>query len=103
MEEISKILIVGVWITSGVLLFTPYEAVLETILALLLFAAVLLGFFLHPRRDVFYVRTTVRLSDADRNQTLEHDFLAGKVALVRLWLLFLPPIFGASFSSDFFR
>jgi len=93
MEEISKILIVGVWITSGVLLFTPYEAVLETILALLLFAAVLLGFFLHPRRDVFYVRTTVRLSDADRNQTLEHDFLAGKVALVRLWLLFLPPHF----------
>jgi hypothetical protein len=84
MEDISKILIVAFWITAGVLLFTSYEAVLETILALLLFAAVLLGFFLHPRRDAFYVRTTVRLSDADRNQTLEHDFLALKVELERL-------------------
>jgi hypothetical protein len=97
MEEISKILIVGVWITAGVLLFTPYEAVLETILALLLFAAVLLGFFLQPRRDVFYVRTTVLLSDADRNQTLEHDFLAVKVELVRLWLLFLPTFLALAF------
>jgi hypothetical protein len=45
----------------------------------------LTGFLPAPRRDVFYVRTTVRLSDADRNQTLEHDFLAVKVELVRLW------------------
>ena len=84
MEEISKILIVAAWITAGVLLFTPHEAVLETILAVLLIATVLLGFFLHARRDVFYVRTTVGLSDADRNQTLEHDFLAVKAELVRL-------------------
>jgi hypothetical protein len=97
MEEISKILIVGVWITAGVLLFTPYEAVLETILALVLFAAVVLVFFLHPSRDVFYVRTTARLSDADRNQTLEHDFLAVKVELVRLWLLFLPTFLALAF------
>jgi hypothetical protein len=97
MEEISKILIVGIWITAGVLLFTPYEAVLETILALLLIAAVVLGFCLHPRRDVFYVRTTVRLSDADRNHTLEHDFLAVKVELVRLWLLFLPTFLALAF------
>jgi hypothetical protein len=97
MEDISKILIVAVWITAGVLLFTPYEAVLETALALLLIAAVVLGFLLHPRRDVFYVRTTVRLSDADRNQALEHDLLAVKVELVRLWLLFVPTFLAVAF------
>jgi len=97
MEEISKLLIVAVWITFGVFLFTPYEAVLETILAFLLMAAVVLGFCLHPRRDIFYVRTTVRLKDADRNQTLEHDFLAVKVELVRLWLLFLPTSLALAF------
>jgi hypothetical protein len=97
MEEISKILIVAVWITAGVLLFTPYEAVLETILALLLIAAVIAGFLLHPRKDVFYVRTTVRLSDADQNQTLEHDLLAVKIELMRLWLLFVPTFLALAF------
>jgi hypothetical protein len=42
-KKISKILIVGVWITAGVSLFTPYEAVLETILALLLIEALRLS------------------------------------------------------------
>jgi hypothetical protein len=52
--------------------------------------AVVAGFLMHPRREVFYVRTAVPLIDADRNQFLEHDLLAVRVELVRLWLLFLP-------------
>lgn len=59
-------------------------------IALVIFAAAVVGFLIHPRRDVFYVRTVVRLTDLDRNQALEHDFLAVRVELVRLWLLFLP-------------
>jgi hypothetical protein len=67
---ISKVLLVGVAMLAAVLLFTPYEAVLEGVIAILFVAAVVLGFLLHPRKEVFYLRTTVRLSDADGNWAL---------------------------------
>lgn len=54
--------------------------------------AVVAGFLMHPRREVFYVRTAVPLLDPERNQFLEHDFLAVRVELVRLWLLFVPTV-----------
>jgi hypothetical protein len=41
-------------ILAGALLFTPYEAVLEGVIALAMVTAVLVGFLMHPRRDVFY-------------------------------------------------
>lgn len=75
---------------AALLLFTPSEAYLEGIIALGMVAAAVVGFLMYPRREVFYVRTTVRLIDPDRNQTLERDFLAVRVELVRLWLLFVP-------------
>jgi hypothetical protein len=89
MEEISRILLIGVAILAGILLFTPYESVLEGVVALVIVAAVVLGFFLHPRKEVFYVHTAVRLRNPDGNQALERDYLAVKVELVRLWVLFL--------------
>ena len=46
---------------------------------------------------MFYVRTTVRLCDADGNLALEHDYLAVKVELARLWLLFLPTFLAVGF------
>ena len=79
-------------ILAGALLFTPYEAVLEGVIALAMVTAVLVGFLMHPRRDVFYVRTAVQLIDADRNRSIERDFLAVRVELVRLWLLFVPTV-----------
>jgi hypothetical protein len=39
----------------------------------------------------------VRLIDADRNQALEQDFLAVKVELARLWLLFVPTFLAVAF------
>jgi hypothetical protein len=60
---------------AAALLFTPLEAYLEGTLALGIVAAAVVGFLIHPRREVFYVRTTVRLVDPDRNQGLDHDFL----------------------------
>ena len=75
---------------AGVLLFTPYEAFLEGAIALAIIVAALAGFLMHPRREVYYVRTTVQIIDADRRSALEHDFLAVRVELVRLWLLFVP-------------
>src|SRR5277367_160921 len=97
MEDISKVLVVCVFIIAGVLLFTPYEAVLEGVIAILLVAAVVLGFLLHPRKELFYVRTTLRLSDPDGNQALEREYLAVRVELARLWLLFLPTLLAVGF------
>lgn len=88
--ELTKPVIVVVGILAGVLLFTPYEAFLEGVLALAIVVAAVVGFLMHPRREVFYVRTTVRLIDPDRQQTLEHDFLAVRAEPERLWLLFVP-------------
>ena len=74
---------------AGVLLFTPYEAYLEGVIAFAIIIAAVVGFLMHPRREVLYVRTSVRLIDPDRRQALEHDLLAVKVELVRLWVLFV--------------
>jgi len=82
---------------AGVLLFTPLEAVLEGSLAFVMVVGVAAGFLMHPRRDVFYVRTTVRLVNPDRQQILERDFLAVRVELVRLWLLFVPTVLAVAF------
>jgi hypothetical protein len=55
------------------------------------------GFLSAPRRDVFYVRATLRCPDLDGNLSLEHDQLAVKVELARLWLLFLPRSLAVAF------
>jgi hypothetical protein len=88
--ELSRPVIAVVAILAGALLFTPYEALLEGVIALAIVMAAVVGFFLHPRREVYYVRTAVRLIEPDRRQVLERDFLAVRVELVRLWLLFVP-------------
>lgn len=88
--DLWKPALLAVVVLAGVLLFTPYEAILEGAIASAIVATVVVGFIMHPRREVFYVRTAVRLVDPDRNQTLEQDFLAVRVELVRLWLLFIP-------------
>ncbi|HKW57840.1 MAG TPA: hypothetical protein VJN42_10825 [Candidatus Acidoferrum sp.] len=91
MELAWPVLVVCI-VLSGALLFTPYEAIFEGVVALLMVTAVAVGFLMHPRRETFYVRTAVRGVDSDRNQFLEHDSLAVRVELVRLWLLFVPTV-----------
>ncbi|MGC1415646.1 MAG: hypothetical protein WA817_10210 [Candidatus Acidiferrum sp.] len=83
-------MLVVVTILAAVFLFTPYEVFLEGGMALAIVLAAVVGFLMHPRREVYYVRTAVRLIDPDRRPLLEHDFLAVRVELVRLWLLFVP-------------
>jgi len=75
---------------AALLLLTPVEPYLEGLIAIGMVAIAVAGFFMYPRREVFYVRTSLRLVDADRNKTLERDFLAVRVQLARLWLLFVP-------------
>ena len=97
MEDISKVLLLGIAMLAAVLLFTPYEAIFEGVIAIIFVALVVLGFLLHPRREVFHVRTAVRLSDPDGNQAIEQDYLAVKVEFARLWLLFLPTLLAVGF------
>jgi hypothetical protein len=92
--ELSKLALAGVVVLAMTLLFTPYEAFLEDVIALVIVVVTAVGFLMHPHRQVFYVRTGVRLIDPDGNQALEHDFLAVRVELVRLSLLFVPTCLG---------
>jgi len=101
MIERASPFLIGVAVLAGVFLLTPYEAYLEGGIALVMVAAAVAGFAMHPRRDVFYVRTSVPLIDADGNRALEHDFLAVRVELARLWLLFLPTALAVSFLMFF--
>lgn len=96
-DLIFRALIAAVVVLAGVLLFSPYEAFLEGFVALLIVVAVVVGFLMYPRREVFYVRTAVRLDRPDRNWASEHDFVAVKVELARLWLLFVPTLLSVAF------
>ena len=97
MDLIGRVFLLGVALLAALLLFTPYESFLEGAVAGGMIVAVLAGFLMHARREVLYVRTTVRLVDPDRNQALEHDLLAVRVELARLWLLFLPTALAVAF------
>ena len=96
-----RILVIGAVATIVVLLlpvFLPmYEPVIEALAAVAFVAVVAFGFLLHPRRDVFYVRTTMQLADTERNLLIEHDGLAVKIESVRLWLLFPPTALAVAF------
>ena len=67
------------------------------LVAIALCGIVAVGFYLCPRKDVFYVRTTAWRMHLDRNLSCEHKQLAIKVELARLWLLFVPPSLAVSF------
>lgn len=101
MELIFRALLLRVAVLAAVLLFTPYEAFLEGFIALAIVAAVVVGFLMYPRREVFYVRTAILLIQPDRNRTLEHDLLAVRVELARLWPLFVPTFLAVAFSGVF--
>lgn len=97
MDFLSRVAVLCVAVLAAVLLFTPYEAFLEGFVALAILTAAIVGFLMHPRREVFYVRTTVRRISPDRSQTVEKDVLAVRVELARLWLLFVPTFLAVAF------
>jgi hypothetical protein len=90
MKEIFTVLLLGLAAVAAVLLFGAYEPYLEAFLAFVIVAAVVVGFLMYPRTEVFYVRTAVPLVRPDRKWALERDLLAVRVELARLWLLFVP-------------
>jgi hypothetical protein len=97
MEIISRAVLLGIVVLAGVLLFTPFEAFLEGLIALAILTAAVIGFLMYPRREVFYVRTSVQLIASDRSHGVEKDLLAVRVELARLWVLFVPTFLAVAF------
>jgi len=81
--------LVGVAGLVALLLLPMYERAIAGIAALAIVAVVLAGFLAHPRQDVFYVRTTVTIGVPD-DVAWQHDCIAVRVEVTRLWLLFVP-------------
>jgi hypothetical protein len=77
--------------------FPLYQSVVAGVAAIGVVAVVVAGFWLRPRTEVFYVRTTAWRMDTDCNLSCEHEQLAVKVEPVRLWLLFLPTSLAVAF------
>lgn len=89
-----QIFAVGVAVLAAALLLPSYEPVLAGLAAITMVAVVVAGFLFRPRKDVFHLRTTLVVSDPDFPISVEHDRIAVRIELARLWLLFLPT-FGA--------
>ena len=82
--------VVGVAALVAALLLPAYERMLAGIGATLIVAVVVAGFLFQPRKTVFYLRTTLVVPKPDLILSVEHDRVAVRVELARLWLLFLP-------------
>jgi hypothetical protein len=89
-----QIFVAGTAILIAAVLLPAYESLLAGLAAIALVIAAAAGFAFRPRREVFYLRTTLVLRERDHAVCVEHDRLAVRVELARLWLLFLPT-FGA--------
>jgi hypothetical protein len=97
MDDLWKIFLIGLYVFALAFLFTPVESFLERSVALALVIAALVGFSFQPGKEVYYVRTTRHVFDSDGEEQVEHDFIAVRVELVRLWLLFVPTILAVTF------
>ena len=95
--KVWQIFGVGVAVLVAVLLLPSYESVLAGLAAVVMVAVVVAGFLFRPRKDVFYLRTTLVVSEPDYPLAVEHDRVAVRVELARLWLLFLPTLAAVAF------
>jgi hypothetical protein len=68
--------------------FPAYESAFAASAAVARLLAVVFGFALRPRRDVFYLRTTGHVTAPDAVVAVEHERIAIGVELARWWLLF---------------
>ncbi len=92
-----QIFAVGVGVLVAAALLPAYEDFLAGAAAVAIVAVVVFGFLLRPRRDTFYLRTTLVMSEPDYALAVEHDRIAIRVELARLWLLFFPTFAAIAF------
>jgi uncharacterized membrane protein (GlpM family) len=87
----------GTVVLIAALLLPAYEAFLTGFVALAMVGIVIVGFLLRPRKEMFYLRTTLVVSEPDYPLCVEHDRVAVRVEVTRLWLLFLPTFAAIAF------
>jgi hypothetical protein len=87
----------GVGVLVVALFLPSYEPILAGVAAIAMVVAVVTGFAFRPHKDVFYLRTTLVVSEPDHPLSVEHDCIAVRVELVRLWLLFLSTFAAVAF------
>jgi hypothetical protein len=92
-----QIFVVGVAVLVAALLLPSYEAILAGLAAIAMVAVVVVGVVLRPRKEILYLRTTLVISEPDFPLSVEHDRVAVRVELARLWLLFLPTFAAVAF------
>lgn len=85
-----QIFAAGTAVLVAALFLPAYEAVLAGLAALAMVGIVVVGFLLRPRKEMFYLRTTLVVSEPDYPLCVEHDRVAVRVEVARLWLLFVP-------------
>ena len=76
-----QIFAVGVLVLVAALLLPSYEPILAALAAIVMGAVVVVGFLFRPRRDLFYLRTTLVVSEPDYPLAVEHDRIAVRVEL----------------------
>ena len=92
-----QIFAVGIIAALALWFFPLYQNVIAGAVALLVVGIVGFGFWLRPRRDIFHVRTTAWRVEGDGKLACEHEQLAVKIELARLWLLFVPTALAMTF------
>ena len=92
-----QIFAVGVAALVAALLLPSYEPLLAGLAAIVMVTVVVLGFLFRPRKDTFYLRTTLVVSEPDYPLAVEHDRIAVRVEVARLWLLLLPTFAAVAF------
>ncbi len=92
-----QIFIAGVAVLLAVLFLPSYESILAGLAAIAMVAVVVIGFLLRPRKDMFYLRTTLVVSEPDFPLSVEHDRVAVRIEMARLWLLFFPTFAAVAF------
>lgn len=88
---------VGVAALLALLLLPTYERWIAGVCACALITTVIYGFILTPERDVFHVRTRIRVFDPDTNLVHERGLVAIRLEVCRLWLLFIPTLIAMAF------
>ncbi len=92
-----QIFAIGTLVVIAAVLMPLYHASLAACGALVIVGVVAFGFLLHPRKDVFYLRTTTVSRDSQGRHCVEHGRIAVRVELTRLWILFLPTVLAVIF------
>jgi hypothetical protein len=91
-----KVIAIGTVGVCALFLLPLYEGLLAGVTAVVVVASVIVGFLLQPRKDVFIVRTALKVWTVDHFVVEQHQ-IAVKVELARLWLLFVPTLIAVAF------